>query len=159
MSAFRTWWIGLSTRERVLVAIMGVLLAIVIVWLGIARPVEGALETARTRQAEALDRNVAIRAKVKVLQAMPAQASRPTAGPLDQSVGQSAGEEGFTLERTQAQGEGRVEIAIASARPTALFGWLAKLEAQGVIVDTLTVQPAPAAGTISIRAVLKRAGQ
>lgn len=159
MSAIRTWWTELSARERVLVAIMGVLIAIVIVWLGIARPVESALDNARTRQAEALDRNVAIRAKVKALQTIPARRASSAAGPLDQTVGQSAGEEGFTLERTQAQGEGRVEIAIASARPTALFGWLAKLEAQGVVVDTLTVQPAPTAGTISVRAVLKRAGQ
>ena len=159
MNAIQSWWRELSMRERVLVAIMGVLFAIVIVWLGIARPVEGALENARTRQAEALDRNVAIRAKVKALQAMPPQAAGATTGPLDQIVGQSAGEEGFTLERTQAQGDGRVEIAIASARPTALFGWLAKLEAQGVAVETLTVQPAPTTGTISVRAVLKRAGQ
>ncbi|AUW58694.1 type II secretory protein PulM [Sphingobium sp. SCG-1] len=159
MSAIRIWWRELSARERVLVAIMGVLIAIVVIWLGIARPVEGALENARARQVEALDRNVAIRAKVKLLQAMPARTPASASGSLDQIVGQSAGEEGFTLERTQAQGEGRVEIAIASARPTALFGWLAKLEMQGVVVDTLTMQPAATAGTISVRAVLKRAGQ
>lgn len=159
MSAIRIWWRELSGRERVLVAIMGVLIAIVVIWLGIARPVESALENARARQAEALDRNVAIRTKVKLLQAMPARTPASSQGPLDQIVSQSAGEEGFTLERTQAQGDGRVEIAIASARPTALFGWLVKLEAQGVVVDTLTMQPAATAGTISVRSVLKRAGQ
>lgn len=159
MSALRAWWSGLSAREHVLVGIMGVLLAIVIVWLGIARPVEGTLENARMRQAAALDRNVSVRAKVKALRALPARSSGNTGGPLDQAVGQSAGEEGFTLERAQAQGEGRVEIAIASARPTALLAWIAKLDAQGIAVETLTVQPAPAAGTVSVRAVLKRVGQ
>lgn len=159
MSAIKTWWQELSARERVLVAIMGVLLAIVVIWLGIARPVEGALETARTRQAEALDRNVSVRAKVKALKALPPRSATSATGPLDQAISQSAGEEGFTLERSQAQGEGRVDIAIASARPTALLAWIAKLDAQGIVVETLTVQPAPTAGTVSVRAVLKRVGQ
>lgn len=159
MNALKSWWADLSQREQMLVGVMGLLIFIVFIWLAIARPVEAGLTNARERQAQAQDRNAAIRAKVKALETLPPQPASAAAGSLDQMVGQSAGETGFTLERAQAQGEDRVELAIASARPTALFGWIASLEAQGVVVETLTVQPAPTAGTISVRAVLKRAGQ
>lgn len=159
MSALKNWWADLSKRERMLVGVMGVLVFVVFLWLAIARPVEAGLANARERQAQAQDRNASIRAKVKTLKALPTQQAVAAVGSLDQMVGQSAGEAGFTLERAQAQGEDRVELAIASARPTALFGWISALEAQGIVVETLTVQPAPTAGTISVRAVLKRAGQ
>ena len=147
---------ALSQRERVLLGVMGVLIAIVVLWLGIARPVESGLQSARDRQAAALDRNVAMRAKVKAVQTSSPAAN--VAGALDQTIGQSAGEAGFTLERVQAQGDSRVEIAIASARPTVLFGWLARLETQGIVVESLTVQPAATAGTLTVRAVIKKGG-
>lgn len=158
MNEMRHWWAGLSQRERMLIGVMGVLIAIVAIWLGIARPVESGLQSAREAQAAALDRNVAMRAKVKALQA-PQTPAAGAAGPLDQMIGQSAGDAGFTLERVQAQGENRAEIAIASARPTALFGWLAAIEGQGVVVESLTVQPSTTTGTLTVRAVLKKSGQ
>ena len=80
---------------------------------------------------------------------------RPPA-PLDQLVGQGAGEAGLTLERAQAQGADRMEIAIAAIRPVALFSWIAVLEAQGVRVETMSARPAPTAGSLSVQAVLVR---
>lgn len=158
MSGMRAWWTALSQRERLLIAVMGLLLAIVVIWLGIARPVERGMQVARERQAAALDRNIAMRAKVKALQT-PEAAVPGVAGSLDQMIGQSAGDAGFTLERIQAQGDARVEIAIAAARPTALFGWLSAIEAQGVVVESLTVQPSTASGALSVRAILKKAAR
>ena len=76
--------------------------------------------------------------------------------PLDQFVGQSAGEAGLTLERAQAQGNDRMDIAIASVRPIALFSWLSTLEGQGVRVVTMSARPSPTAGSISVQAVLER---
>jgi general secretion pathway protein M len=76
--------------------------------------------------------------------------------PLDQFVGQGAGEAGLTLERAQAQGNDRMEIAIASVRPVALFSWLAGLEAQGVRVESMSARPSPTAGSVSVQAVLVR---
>src|SRR3546814_10334665 len=86
----------------------------------------------RSRLLEATDRHAAIQAKVKMLKALPrVQASGP-AVPLEQFVGQSAAEAGLSLERAQAQGDDRIDIAIGSVRPIALFSWLAALEGQGV---------------------------
>lgn len=153
------WYKELSKREQVLVGIMAGLLAVVILWLGIARPVESGLKSAMERHGMALDRNAAVRVKVASLKALPrGTTARPTA-PIAQLVSQSAGEGGFTLERAQEQGPGRVDIAIASIRPKALFTWLASLEAQGIMVETFSAQPSGTAGAVSMQAVLKAAGQ
>jgi general secretion pathway protein M len=79
--------------------------------------------------------------------------------PLDVVVSQSAGEAGFTLDRNDPQGNGRVSIAIGQARPVAFFGWLAQLETMGIDVETLNARPVPGSNVIGATAVLRRAGQ
>lgn len=155
IGVLREWIEGRSVRERWMLLVMGVLLAIVILWLAVVWPVQSGLKSGAERLDVALDRNAAVRAKVKALEKMPRGEGARLSVPIAQLVSESAGEAGFTLERAQEQGPGRLDIAIASAKPQALFSWIAGLEAQGVTVDTLTAQPAPTAGTISVQAVLK----
>src|SRR3546814_14080893 len=91
-----------------------------------------------------------------MLKALPrVQASGP-AVPLEQFVGQSAAEAGLSLERAQAQGDDRIDIAIGSVRPIALFSWLAALEGQGVRVDNMSARPSPTAGSVSVQAGVVR---
>ena len=157
MSRIATLWAERSARERWMLGVMFALLAAVILWFGVALPLDRAQRDARQALLEATDRHAAIGAAVKQLKALPrAPAADGTATPLDQYVGQGAGEAGLTLERAQAQGANRMEIAIASVRPVALFSWLARLEAQGVRVETLSVRPSPTAGSLSVQAVLVR---
>jgi general secretion pathway protein M len=148
-------WCGLSPREQILVGIMAVLLALVIVWLGIARPLEAAYKRAVEEHGIALDRHAAVRHKVALLKALPPDRPGGSGVPLAQMVGESAGEAGFTLERVQEQGPGRIDIAIGSVRSQAVFGWLAGLEAHGVRVETFSAQPSGMAGTVSVQAVLQ----
>jgi general secretion pathway protein M len=158
MAQLSTWWAERNPRERVLVVVAAVLLAVVILWLGVARPVEAGIRSAVEAHGVAQDRNAAVRSRVAQFAKLPGAAVAAPQGALDQFVGQSAGEAGFTLERSQPQGMARVDIAIASAKPKALFGWLAALESQGVTVETLSVQPSASGGTVSVQAVLKSAG-
>ena len=51
----------------------------------------------------------------------------------------SAGDAGFALSNVEPQSDDRVRIAIPTARPGALFAWLADLEKAGVIVSTIDV--------------------
>ncbi len=153
------WWDGLSRREQWLVGVMLGLLAVVILWLGIARPVENGLASVREAHAEALDRNAAIRAKVAALEKLPRRAGLGLGAPVAQVVSESASEAGLTLDRAQDQGGGRVDIAMASVKPQALFSWIAQLETKGVMVETLTAQPAATAGALSVQAVMKGPGQ
>lgn len=157
MERVSTYWSERSTREQWMLGVMFALLAIVVLWLGIAMPLDRAQRSAREALLAATDRNAAVRAAVKQLKALPREAAATTsASPVDQFVGQSAGEAGLTLERAQAQGSDRMDIAIASVRPVALLSWLATLETQGVRVETMSARPSATAGSISVQAVLAR---
>jgi general secretion pathway protein M len=160
MERMQAYWAERSPREQVMLGVMFALLAVVILWFGVAMPLDRAQRSARDTLLEATDRNAAVRAAVRQLKALPRAVETGPSAPLDQLVGQGAGEAGLTLERAQAQGPDRMEIAIASIRPVALFSWIATLEAQGVRVDTMSARPAPTAGSLSVQAVLVRgAGQ
>ena len=156
----RVLWGERSHREQWMLGVMFALLAAVILWLGVARPLAAAQRSVRDALREATDRNAAIRAKVMVLKSLPRTAGPiDTVVPLEQFIGQSAGEAGLTLERAQAQGADRVDMAIASVRPVALLSWLAALEARGIRVETMSARPAATAGSVSVQAVLVRGGQ
>lgn len=159
MERIATYWSERSTREQWLLGVMFALLGGVILWFGVAMPLDRAQRSARETLLAATDRNAAVRAAAKQLKSLPRNAATTgPASPIDQFVGQSAGEAGLTLERAQAQGSDRMDIAIASVRPVALFSWLAALEAQGVRVDTMSARPSATAGSVSVQAVLVRGG-
>ncbi len=146
-----------SLRERWMLGVMTALIAAVILWLGVARPVDALRRSARADLMIAVDRNAAIATKVKLLKTLPASAASVSAGtPIDQYVGQSAAEAGLTLDRADAQGADRIDTAIASVRPIALFSWLSALEGQGIRVETMSARPSPTAGSVSVNAVLVR---
>jgi general secretion pathway protein M len=157
MERIAAYWGERSAREQWMLGVMVALLAATFLWFGVAAPLDRAQRGARETLLEATDRNAAVRAAVKQLKTLPrTPAATGPAVPLDQFVGQGAGEAGLTLERAQAQGNDRMEIAIASVRPVALFSWLAGLEAQGVRVESMSARPSPTAGSVSVQAVLVR---
>jgi general secretion pathway protein M len=157
MERAKTYWAERSPREQWMLGVMFALLAVVVLWLGVEMPIDAAQRSARDGLRDATDRNAAIATKVKLLKTIPLDAVSAGPGtPIDQLVGQSAGEAGLTLERAQAQGEDRIDIAVASVRPVALFSWLAGLEAQGVRVETMSARPSPTTGSVSVQAALVR---
>lgn len=151
-------WAAFSTREKWLVGMMLLLIALVFLWLAVLRPVEGGLASAKAEHAAAIERYAAIRARVEAIKGLSGKRPAGLGAPLDVVIGQSAAETGFTLDRNDPQGEGRVDIAVGSARPTAFFGWLASLEAQGIHVESLSVRPA-GANIISATGVLRASGR
>ena len=109
--------------------------------------------------AEATERHADVARKVALLQKAGIQAPIvSTTLSVEQVVGQSAGEAGFTLDRVQARGADHVEVAIASARATALLSWIAELEGKGVVLEKLSISPSGATGTVSAQIGFQRAG-
>ncbi|MET0370134.1 MAG: type II secretion system protein M [Sphingobium sp.] len=153
---FITYWGDRSPRERWLIGVMLALLAVVILWLGIVRPIAMAQGAAREALQAATDRHAVIRTQVKQMKALPSAPAAGQPGSIDQLIGQSAGEAGLTLARSQAQGNDRIDIAVAIVRPIALMSWLASLEAQGVRVETISARPSGTAGSVAVEAVLTR---
>ena len=155
MQGLRNWWVNHSLGERRFMAGLGIVILIVILWLGIWRPVNDGIDAGWARQGAALDRYAAVRARVAELRRPPGEQAPATRVPLDQLVGQSAAEAGFTLDRASQQGEGRLSVNIASARSGPLLQWIAGLEAAGIIVQSISIVPGASEGTVTMQAVFQ----
>jgi general secretion pathway protein M len=133
------WWLTRSPRERMLLQVMIALAVFVLGWLLLVRPLADSLEAAKARHGAAV---------VALAEAKARDGARRSAGanagavplPIDGLVGRSAGEAGFTAARITAAGPTRASVAIDSARPQALFGWVASLERRGLVVERLRAQ-------------------
>jgi general secretion pathway protein M len=153
MERFAIFWQQRTQRERRLIGVMAVLAVTLFIWLAVVRPVQRALDDATGAHEEAVARYGDIVAKSALLKQDVSESSTAPAAAIDQLVGASAGEAGFTLDHVTPQGPNRIEIAMASARAPALFAWIGMLEQQHIRVETLHVTPA-ADGTVALRAVL-----
>ena len=150
-------WLARTARERWLLAVMLALVALVLVWLLVLRPLSDMLSAARQRHGEAVAALAEARSQAAAIAAL--EKNRPTAfaGPIDTAVAASASQAGFQLSGLQPEGAGRVSLAIGAAKPQALFGWIAGLEAQGYIVQSLTATSNPDR-TLSAQVVLRARG-
>jgi len=159
IDAVKSWWNGLSMRERWLVGVAGALAALVLGW-ALGRPAVAAFADLESRHGAAIEREGRVAAKVQLLAQRPAKslAAAVDATAIDQYLAQSAGEIGLTLDRNEARGQGQATIVIATAKAPVLTDWLASLEEQGFVVDQLTITPA-ADGTVGMTAELRKAGQ
>jgi general secretion pathway protein M len=133
---FRLWFAQRSLREKRLLIVMVALAAVTLVWALIIRPINDGLSTARERHQDAVILLADTQARVKAVGAI-AQHPAQIAAPLDTIIRDRANEAGFALTSVTADGPNRVQIAIATARPGALFGWIAQLESAGIIVESL----------------------
>lgn len=134
------WWATRSPREQKLLLVMFGLLALVLVWLLVVRPLGDAFDRAKQRH------------NIAVLQLAEARARSNPRGtqsggtptlPLDALVTRTATEAGFTAARVTGGGPTIANFALDAARPQALFGWIATLEAQGVRVERLQARANP----------------
>jgi general secretion pathway protein M len=158
IGSLKNWWDQHSAGERWTMAVLGVAVALVILWLGIYRPVEDGLAAGWARQGAALDRYGSVRSKVEALKRLPAKPPR-AALPVEQVVTQSAAEAGFTLDKVGNPGGNGMSVSIASARTTALLAWLSGLEQGGVAVQSISIVPGQTPGTVAVQAVFRDSAQ
>ena len=151
MNAFVFWWRERSLREQRLLLVMFGLLALLLGWLLVVRPLGDALDDARRRHGEAV---VAL-AEARARGGGGPSAVRPAPPlPLDSFVARSANEAGFTGAQIAARGPARADLVIPAARPQALFAWIARLEAQGLVVSSLRARANPDR-TVHVEAALR----
>lgn len=156
IESFKDWWSKHSAAERWLIAVLGLAIAAVFLWLAVWRPVTDGLEAGWARQGAALDRYGSVRAKVAVLSKAAAKPQR-VAVPLEQLVSQSATEAGFTLDRVGSGGAG-MSVSIASAKTGPLLAWLSQIEAGGVGIQSISIVPGQTPGTVAVQAVFQDRG-
>jgi len=148
------WFQARALREKRLILVMLALLALTIVWAGIIRPVGDGLASSRDRYAAAVIRLGETEARVAALKRIQRSRPQPLGAPLADAVRARADAAGFALASLDAEGTDRVRISISTAKPGALFAWIAGLEADGVLVDGLNVAGA-GPGIVSAQMTLK----
>jgi len=132
------WWDGRSAREQRMLAVMGLLIAAVLIWLLVVRPAFAWREAAAERRVEAtaslnrLEAGLAARTPTRAGAPMPLAEVEQAARNAAEAAGLTV-----TLSVDEAGGIGFDAPGVTSA---ALFGWLAALKADyGVESRELTV--------------------
>lgn len=134
------WWEGRTLRERRMLALMAVLLAGVLVWLMVVRPVLAWRETAAADRVEAEADLADVRAGLRLI-APSASTARPVIDVegFEPLVLRTAEAAGLTI-KTGMDATGGMAFRIPNATSAALFGWMSALERDhGITVVSLGV--------------------
>ncbi|MFN3352478.1 MAG: type II secretion system protein GspM [Brevundimonas sp.] len=131
----RDWFSGRSVRERRMLVVMGVALALFIAWFGVAAPILGfradaARDLARAQADHALLSSLSGRGA--------ANAGGRSAAEIQNIAGAAASSAGVVASFTPEE-NGAVRFAVTGSRTGPLFSWLADLEAAGLSVRELGV--------------------
>ena len=128
------WWEGRTLREQRMLAVMGLILLAVVIWLAVVRPAwawrdAAADERARAENGLILARQAATR--------LPVAAGQGSADiqPAVQAAGDAAG---VTPVMGMAA-DGGLGFTLANVQTAAAFGWLAALHDRGVEATGLSV--------------------
>lgn len=139
--SFNSWWKTRTLREQRLLLAMFALLAVVVVWLALIRPLGDALSNAKQRHNDAVLALADLRAQAAAIRLAQQGAPTTLTVPLDAMLSQSATDAGFTVARIEPQGGTQANLVIDSVRPQAFFGWVGQMEGRGLIVDRLVATP------------------
>jgi len=150
------WWDGRTVRERRLLTVMAALVAAVLVWLLVVRPVQAWQAGAADRRFEAEQTLAEVRGGLRIVAPASAPAVASTEG-LEPLVRRTAETAGLTVVTTMAPGGGLgIQMSQAPGRET--FAWLAALEADhGIKVCSLGVME-NADATLNIDGALGQGG-
>ncbi len=138
IASLRTWFTMLSLREKRLVLVAMALAVLTLFWFGLIRPVGDGLASAKVRHNDAVVRLAETERAIRALAEMQRNRPAPLSVPLDVAIREKAAAAGFTLANLTPQSNNAVQIQLAAARPSALFGWIATLEAEGILVESVT---------------------
>ena len=158
MSArLQAMWQARTPRERWLLGVMFALLALVVIWFLVVRPLGDMLSAAKERHGQAVAALAAARGQATAIAALERRGSAAPTQPIEPMVAAAAAQAGFKLSALQAEGAGQVSLAIGAARPQALFGWIGQLEGQGLVVERLNASANPDR-TLSAQIVFRARG-
>jgi general secretion pathway protein M len=135
----RAWFTARSLREQRMILAMLALAAATLIWAAVVIPVRDGLASARSAHRDAVERlGVTLNEVAAVKRAQRAGIALPE-GPLADTVRARAEEAGFTLAGLDQDGADRVKVSIGTARPPALFAWIAALEQAGILVESSAI--------------------
>ena len=149
------WFHRRTKREQHLVLLMLLIALPVLVWLLVVRPVSAAYDIALREHLNAIDRNGRVLALADAAKTTPARRVEASRVDLQLLVTQAASQAGIKLQGANANGPNAVDVTVAGGRATELAQWLAQFEAQGIVIQQMTMTPLPD-GTVNMSARLAR---
>ena len=152
-----SWYRARSQREQYMVLGGGVAVLLAFAYFLIV-PLSDALASAKARHADAVIALGETQVRVDAVKQMQADRAAPLEAPLEALIRARANDAGFALTNVTPQGSDRVAIAIASARPGALIGWIAGLESSGILIDRLATTD-NGDRTVAVQMTVKAQGQ
>lgn len=139
-SRFKLWWGERSAREQRMLIGLGALLAVMILWLGILRPLDNALADARARHGRAVLALADAKAQVATIRGLERVRAPALPAPIHVYVGVLASEAGFTLAKAEPESGDQVHVAINAARAPALLMWVNDLERRGLVIERFSAR-------------------
>jgi general secretion pathway protein M len=140
MAMLTPWWRDRTPRERLLLTLMLVLLAGLVCWLLVLRPLGAARAAAAADVAAAHARLADARALTVAIRRRPVASA---AAVLD-ILARRLAEAGLQPARLEGQGQGQAVVEIAAINGRLLRGWATALEQRdGLVVDQLTASRNP----------------
>ena len=138
------WMASRSRREQALIAFLGGVLVIAILWLAILRPLFDARDTAIGRIAAYEQVMVDVRTAGGVVAAPTAALS----GPLQTAIPTQAATFGITP--TVSGDDASAEVSVTGARYDAVIPWLAALEASGATLSSVNIRRGASDGIVDV---------
>lgn len=138
------WMAARSRREQVMIAFLGALILIAVLWLAILRPLLDARETAVGRIAAYEQIMVDVRAAGGVV----APTAAALSGPLPEALPTHAAT--FGIVPTVTGDEAAAEVSVTGARYDAVIPWLASLEASGATLSAVNIRRGASDGVVDV---------
>ncbi|WP_017667268.1 type II secretion system protein GspM [Sandarakinorhabdus sp. AAP62] len=134
MAMLSPWWAQRTGRERWLIGVMLALLAALLFWLLLVRPLAAARATAQADAGAAAARLAQGQALAAAIKARPA--ANPSA--VIDVLNRRLAEAGLQAARLEAQGPGQANLDIAAINGRLLIGWATALEQRdGLVIEQL----------------------
>lgn len=137
------WMAGRSRREQVMIAFLGGLIVVAVLWLGVIRPLLDARQTAIGRIAAYEQAMVDVRVSGGVI--------APTAGlsgPLQAAIPTQAAT--FGIVPTVTGDDTTAEVSVTGARYDAVIPWLSALEASGATLSSVNIRRGASDGVVDV---------
>lgn len=136
------WWKERSGREQVLLAIMGLLVAVLTLWFAVVRPLDGWVRDGRETYRQALADRAALDRSIAEIRTIRAHPVAPLPKPLTQGLRDVALQAGFSDVQSEPGANGAVRLSIAAVRSEAFFPWLRTVvQRHGLIVESMNALP------------------
>lgn len=122
------YWLGLTARERALVLALGGILAALILYFGVARPLQDLHAASERALLDAENLAIEVRAAVRAAGASEETSSQEPPPPLRDEIVRTTRARGVPLSRMTPLSGGGLSLQIEAIDPEVLHAWLNELK-------------------------------